>query len=126
MKKLIFSHILLNIALLVIIQPALPVLEYLIHYDYIANELCENKDLPVSSCHGKCYLGDQVEKQLDVQTGSESPQPPLTDFQKFIGAEIKFVLKKNFVELKSIQRFDHDSSLHESLFALGLLRPPQA
>ena len=74
-KRLIITHLLLNLYLLVLIQPALPVLEYLINYDYIVNELCENRDKPVLTCNGKCYLGDQVEKQLDLDRDAQLPIP---------------------------------------------------
>ena len=70
-KKLILTHFLLNMYLLALLQPALPVLEYLINYDYIVSELCENRDKPILTCNGKCYLGDQVTKQLDLRAGQK-------------------------------------------------------
>ena len=29
-----------------------------IAHDYIVNELCENREKPILTCNGKCYLGD--------------------------------------------------------------------
>ncbi|WKW46800.1 hypothetical protein P3875_01625 [Myroides sp. JBRI-B21084] len=42
--------------LIMLFKPVLPVLEYVIMYDYIKNELCVNKDKPELNCNGKCYL----------------------------------------------------------------------
>ena len=46
--------------LLAMVRPVMPIIEYYANYDYIATELCENKDKPYLECNGKCYL----EKQL--------------------------------------------------------------
>ncbi|EDO25943.1 predicted protein, partial [Nematostella vectensis] len=35
---------------------------YEINKDYIAAELCENKDKPELQCAGKCYLKKQIDK----------------------------------------------------------------
>ena len=124
MKKLIITHLLLNLYLLVLVQPALPVIEYLIHDDYIVNELCENREKPVLACNGKCYLGDQVEKQLDLDTESQIPLPPSIDFEKFISlsaAPVVTLSSKDIVLLQSPFVIKH---LKDILFSSTILRPP--
>ncbi len=37
-------------------KPVIPILKYIVFYDYIKNELCENKDKPKLECNGKCHL----------------------------------------------------------------------
>lgn len=54
-------------------RPVLPVIEYYLNYDYIAQELCKNKDRPYLECDGRCYL----EEQLSKTEGSENPQKPI-------------------------------------------------
>ena len=83
-RKLIITHLLLNLYLLVLVQPGLPVLEYMINYNYIVNELCENRDKPVLACNGKCYLGNQIEKQLDLDGNTQLPIPPKYDSEKLM------------------------------------------
>jgi hypothetical protein len=51
-------------------MPALPVLDYLINKDYIAKNLCVNKDKPKSCCKGKCHLV----KQLNKTSGSDKSE----------------------------------------------------
>lgn len=43
-------------------KPVLPVFDYIINYDYIANELCENKEKPELKCNGKCHLKKELAK----------------------------------------------------------------
>lgn len=47
-------------------KPVIPVLEYVVFYDYIKNELCENKDKPKLECNGKCHLVKEMAKASDT------------------------------------------------------------
>ena len=84
MKKLALVHLLINVYLLAIIQPMYPVLEYLINYDYIVSQLCENRDKPVMACNGKCYLGKQVKENQETRKDPNRPLPPSVDFEKLL------------------------------------------
>jgi hypothetical protein len=44
------------------------ILEYQVNKDFIAKNLCENRDNIISCCAGKCYLNKKLAKD-------ESPQP---------------------------------------------------
>lgn len=48
-------------------RPVLPVLDYIINYDYISAELCENKAKPEMHCNGKCHLKKQLAKASDSE-----------------------------------------------------------
>ena len=52
-------------------RPAAPLLEYLINFDYISKELCENKTKPQLECNGKCYLAKQFEAESKKQNKPE-------------------------------------------------------
>ncbi|MGI9531034.1 hypothetical protein [Lutimonas sp.] len=125
MKKLIITHLLLNLYLLVLIQPALPVLEYLINYDYIVNELCENREKPILTCNGKCYLGDQVEKSLERGTEDQKPLPPQIEFKEFVSLQASANQQQASFELVAKQVILTPVTLENSLYARSLLRPPQ-
>jgi len=125
MKKLIVTHLLLNLYLLVLVQPALPVLEYLINYDYIVNELCENRDKPVLTCNGKCYLGDQVEKQLDLESNQSLPLPPQIDFKEFISLHNGLHYEQPYLFESAKDMPLSNSHLKDNLFSNSFLRPPQ-
>ena len=38
-------------------------LDFLINQEYIAKNLCENKDKPVLKCNGKCHLAKELAKE---------------------------------------------------------------
>lgn len=59
MKKLY-----LIIALVFIFRPVLPVVEYMVNYEYISTVLCENIDKPEMHCNGKCHLAKEFDKSI--------------------------------------------------------------
>lgn len=124
MKKLVITHLLLNLYLLVLVQPALPVLEYLVNYDYIVNELCENRDKPVLSCNGKCYLGDQVEKQLDLDHKEQVPLPPQIDYKQFIPLDEAILADIPVSYSEPLSKLLFSDNLKERTFSATILRPP--
>ncbi|MEN8125240.1 MAG: hypothetical protein ABFR32_08920 [Bacteroidota bacterium] len=107
-----------------IIQPAIPVIEYFVNYDYIANELCENKDKPLMACNGKCYLEKQVKEQQNLDVEQDAPLPPKIDLEKFITLK-----NKNFTYNFNIQyQFNKNLAFYikfdEKNFIDKPLRPP--
>ena len=75
----------------------LPVVEYIVNYDYISKVLCVNKDKPMMHCNGKCHLMKELAKT------SENEKPISSDkkipFQEF---EILFIEKIKSFEIKPI------------------------
>ncbi|TRX04031.1 hypothetical protein FNW12_07070 [Flavobacterium gawalongense] len=47
-------------------KPVLPVLEYVVNYEYISKVLCINKDKPKMQCNGKCHLMKELAKASDA------------------------------------------------------------
>lgn len=41
----------------------MPFVDFVIRYDYIIEELCENREKPKIMCHGKCHLTKELQKQ---------------------------------------------------------------
>ena len=68
MKKAI-----LILALVMILKPIFPVIDYVVNYDYIATVLCVNKAKPQMHCNGKCHLIKEMAKE------SESEKPISSD-----------------------------------------------
>ena len=101
MQKLIFTHLFLNLYILALIQPALPIVEYFVNYDYIVNELCENRDKPILSCNGKCYLEDQVKENNNLLEHHEQvpvlPKIDLTAYPLFVLFKSSFQQFHSFV-----------------------------
>ncbi|MDI6031864.1 hypothetical protein QLS91_02135 [Flavobacterium sp. LB2P84] len=62
MKKIIFI-----IVFIMLVKPILPVLEYVVNYEYISKVLCINKDKPKMQCNGKCHLMKELAKASDAE-----------------------------------------------------------
>lgn len=65
MIKNIFHILLLAIYLTSTLRPIIPILNYFNNYDYIAKELCENRNKPVLKCNGTCYV-EKMMKDADL------------------------------------------------------------
>ena len=65
------KNILFILVIALFLKPILPVVDYVINYEYISKVLCENKDKPKLNCNGKCHLAKQFAKQ-DKQEKSTS------------------------------------------------------
>ena len=74
------------------LKPIFPVLDYIINYDYIANELCENKAKPELKCNGKCHLVNELAK------ASEDDKPIHSDKKNNSKHEIEVLF---FQEIKT-------------------------
>jgi hypothetical protein len=54
---------------------------YATNIEYVAEELCENKEEPEMKCNGKCYLAKQLAKVEVEQQEDPSPEKPVNPFQ---------------------------------------------
>ena len=55
-----------------ILRPLVPVVEYAVNYDYIVKNLCENRNVPQSTCKGKCYVGKELAKTEKQSNSSQT------------------------------------------------------
>ncbi|MGL4582629.1 MAG: hypothetical protein ACRCVU_06565 [Flavobacterium sp.] len=53
------------IAIIFIFRPVMPVVEYVVNYDYVATVLCENVDKPELQCNGKCHVAKELKQVLE-------------------------------------------------------------
>ncbi|MAU15066.1 MAG: hypothetical protein CMH46_05945 [Muricauda sp.] len=60
-------------------KPVLPVFEYVVNQDYIAEYLCVNKDKPMLNCNGKCYLS----KMLQEEQNEKQQNLPAIDLKEY-------------------------------------------
>lgn len=69
MKKLLAIALLLSISYQYVAKLGM-VAMYELNKDYIARNLCENRDKPQMKCCGKCYLKKQLKKADEQDNGS--------------------------------------------------------
>ena len=58
----------------VIFRPLVTVVNYQVNKDFIAKNLCEQKEVKTSTCAGKCYLKKEL-KKVTQQSDSNSEEP---------------------------------------------------
>lgn len=90
----------------------------MVNYDYIVENLCENKEKPELMCNGKCYVSKELSKNNNEQTTQNGQKISVhtidiflvTEDFKFINSEFKNIHRK------SISTFyaDFYNSQHQS------------
>jgi hypothetical protein len=71
MKYRVYAILQLFIMVFYLGRPILPYIEYAVFKDYIAKNLCINRDKPKSCCQGKCHLKKQIEKNSETSDTEE-------------------------------------------------------
>ncbi len=87
LKPRLISWVLLSFIVVYISIPVIPVIDYLLNRDYIAKNLCINKDKPKSCCKGKCHLVKQLNKTNNSNENDKKEIPKrlqLKQLQDFI------------------------------------------
>ena len=110
--------------LLAMVRPLIPIMEYYANYDYIATELCENKDKPYLECNGKCYLQKQLKEinHNNHEHKSTIPQINFDDYPVSPLDQYSYQLK-DFKEL-SVQK-SYFVSYTSQDFIKSVFKPPQ-
>jgi len=62
LKNQVFGIAFVFFYLMAMVRPMMPIIEYYMNYDYIANELCINKDKPYLECNGRCYVNAAMKR----------------------------------------------------------------
>jgi hypothetical protein len=63
-----FAIFFLCVYSLVLLKPLFPLVDYALNKEYIAKNLCENRNKPKLNCNGKCHLMKQLKK-----AGTDAP-----------------------------------------------------
>jgi hypothetical protein len=110
--------------MIAMLRPIMPYLDYALNYDFIQEELCENKANPEENCHGKCYLKKEISKTRD--RGNE---PILPNFENV--TEDFYTVNPNGIKIGN--GFNFVEALlpaHDSQLLIGytddLLDPPKS
>lgn len=69
-------YIVLILYILYLVRPALPVIDYVLRYDYYVKVLCVNKSEIRNDCCGKCQVVKNITDQTeDNKSSGKSPYP---------------------------------------------------
>lgn len=87
-------------------KPLLPYIEYAIFKDYIAKNLCINRDKPKSCCEGKCHLKKQIEKNAENNNNDENSARRKISNQEVKEFLVSLVLIPKPTEIKIFHKTD--------------------
>jgi len=76
-----------------LLKSVLPVVDYVVNYDYISTVLCVNKAKPKLKCNGKCHLMKELAKTSESET-------PISSNKKIASHELEVLF---FEEIKSFK-----------------------
>ncbi|NQY68554.1 MAG: hypothetical protein HRT72_12645 [Flavobacteriales bacterium] len=68
------------------VKPAAPFIDYVLRYDHISKVLCINKDIPESTCNGKCFLSQQIKKAAEAEKNRPFT-PPKIELEEYTISE---------------------------------------
>lgn len=78
------------------LKPVLPVLEYVVNYEYISKVLCINRDKPKMQCNGKCHLMQELAKASDAEK-------PVSSDKKIMSQVLEVLFFEEIPSLKIAQ-----------------------
>ncbi len=110
------------ILLIIAMRPALPLMNFVVNYDYIAQNLCENRDRPELSCHGKCYLAKEIAKTEKQQSTDNSVK--ISSLDIFIVKDIMDATMILLPENPDQVRFSSYRNDYHSDFNADIFHPP--
>lgn len=94
--------------------------------DYIAKNLCENRDQPKLSCCGKCYLGKQLNKT--EESGKPSGNTPAKTVKSEVSPCVMPALSTAQMQgpelLTVAPRHPVLPNLHARLYTTSIFHPP--
>lgn len=108
-------------------KPFWPVMDYMVNYDYIVNNLCENRDKPEMNCNGKCHLS----KELAKEAGTDDNNPLNSKTSKteipqvIISENISEFQFASETEIAALEEVGYKPVFHTSLFISKILHPPR-
>lgn len=114
------------LALFILVKPVIPVLDYIVNYEYIATELCENIAKPELKCNGKCHLAKELAK------ASESEKPISSDKKNASHHEIEILFCNEIEKVTLLFNFDFleketavsNPDLYKSVALYSIFHPP--
>ena len=98
------KKILIIVILSIFLKPILPVIDYIVNYDYISNVLCENKAKPELKCNGKCHLIKELAK------ASNDDKPINSDKKNNLTQEVELLFCNEIVEISFRQIYFHNKT----------------
>ena len=113
------------LALFMLLKPVLPVIDYVVNYEYISKVLCVNKTKPKLQCNGKCHLMKELAK-------TSEKEDPVSSDKKMAPQQFEVLFLEEIKSFKIVlicffekQKINSDySNLYFHLNSSSVFHPP--
>jgi hypothetical protein len=109
---------------LLLLKPVIPVMGYIINYDYIIKELCENKAKPELKCNGKCHLMSELAKASENEKPISTKKTGSTETEILFFQEFPPVSFPSGIRILAPDKLPGYSNLYSFLPHFVSFRPP--
>lgn len=108
-----------------LLKPVLPVIDYVVNYEYISTVLCENKAKPKMECNGKCHLMKELAKTSENDAPISSDKKITSQqFEVLFLEEIKSFKIMPIYFFETQKTSSNYSNLYFHLDSASVFRPP--
>jgi hypothetical protein len=111
------------LAAFLVLKPMIPIIEYVVNYEYISTVLCVNKDKPKMQCKGKCHLNKNLEKEFERDVPAPDKVNFLTEWiMLFLETAVPIDLRP--VENVPVRLYGRVENIYRFNFHQDHFRPP--
>ena len=104
------------------IRPVLPLVNYVVNYDYIAKDLCENRTVENSYCKGKCYVAKEFSKTEKQNNNNQNIK--IAGLDAFVSSDIFTCSNVQYFELSVKNLFSSGNRFYDSEYFSRIFHPP--
>ena len=120
----VVKKILFLLTFFILFKPLLPIVDYLVNYEYISKVLCVNKETPIMACNGKCYLMSELAKSTETEKPISDKKVVVKDIEVLFFQNIKeIVFVKKLLFNKPVLNSNY-SNLYNFLNSCCVFHPP--
>ena len=99
---------------------------YRVNQDYIAKNLCENRDKPMLNCNGQCYLAKQLKAAEEKEQKSNAERLEKMPEVVLAFQSIQALFTASFLQIPIIEDHFPTPSFVYSSESKGFFHPPRA
>jgi carbamoylphosphate synthase small subunit len=93
-----------------------------VNYDYIVKNLCENRNVPQSTCKGKCYVSKELAKTEKQSNNSQTVK--IAGLDVFLSHDILSFLDQKESEIELVPVNSDYNIKHTSEYFSRIFHPP--
>jgi len=109
-----------------LIKPVLPVIDYVVNYEYISTQLCENVEKPELKCNGKCHLMKELSKASEDEKpiNSDKKQNTKQETEVLFCEVISTFQSSNYKNFDSNENFSFYQNFYNIDILTSIFHPP--